>query len=73
MILVACCGDVRVGLGVAVERRDGSDVVAGIAVQVFVVAFVCANNAPKSLDIGGDYLVGFRDGDAQLAFFVALY
>ena len=73
MILVACCGDVRVGLGVAVERRDGSDVVAGIAVQIFVVAFVCANNAPNSFDIGGDYLVGFRDGDAQLAFFVALY
>ncbi len=73
MILVACCGDVRVGLGVAVVRRDGFDVVAGIAIQVFVVAFVCADDASNSCDIGGDYLVGFRDGDVQLAFFVALY
>ncbi len=73
MILVACCGDVRVGLGVAVVRRDGFDVVAGIAIQVFVVALVCADDAPNSCNISGDYLVGFRDGDAQLAFFVALY
>jgi hypothetical protein len=40
LILVACCGDVRVGLGVAVERRDGSDVVAGIAVHLTLPAAV---------------------------------
>ena len=73
MTLVACCGDVRVGLGVAVVRRDGFDVVAGIAVQIFVVAFVFANDASISCDFGSDYLVGFCDGDAQLAFLVALY
>jgi hypothetical protein len=54
-------------------RRDGFDVVAGIAVQVFVVAFVFASDASISCDFGGDYLVGFCDGDAQLAFLVALY
>jgi hypothetical protein len=73
LILVACCGDVGVGLGVAVVRRDGFDVVAGIAVQIFVVAFVFADDASISCDFGSDYLVGFCDGDAQLAFLVALY
>ncbi len=53
------CGNVRVGLGVAVVRRDGFDVVAGIAIQIFVVAFVCADDASFSCDIGSDYLVGF--------------
>ncbi len=73
LIPVACCGDVWVRLGVAVVRRDGFDVVAGIAVQIFVAAFVFANGAPFSRDFGRDYFVGVCNGDAKLAFFVALY
>jgi hypothetical protein len=64
---------VWVGLGVAVVRRDGFDVVAGIAIQIFVVAFVFANDASISCDFSRDYFVGVCDGDAKLAFFVALY
>ncbi len=58
LIPVACRGDVWVGLGVAVVRRDGFDVVAGIAIQIFVVAFVFANDASISRDFSRDYLVG---------------
>ncbi len=64
---------VRVGVSVAVVRRDGFDFVAGIAIQLVVVAFVFTDDASLPRDFSRDDFVRVCDGDAKLAFLVALY
>jgi hypothetical protein len=61
----------KVDFGVAVVRRDGFDIVAGIAVQL--VAFVFTDDDSFPRDFSRDYFVLVSDCNAKLALLITLF